>query len=89
MQRIIKFHEFPINEEKSNSLLDKLKKKYPNSVMTLSPEEKFPGMFFAKLEIIRQDGEKEYIGAIKGPVSRQDALEFFERGLRKNYDKFY
>lgn len=77
-------------EKASSSLsIDELKDKYPNAIITMEPSDKFKDAYYAKLEIIRQDGEHEYIGALKGPVSKQNAIEFFNSTLNKNYDKYY
>ena len=69
--------------------LEELKAKYPNAIFTMKPLEKFKGSYFARVDIMRQDGEKEYLGALKGPVTMEQAIEFFEEIISKNYDKFY
>ncbi len=69
--------------------LESLKKKYPNAIITMNPFDKFPGNFFARVDIKMQNGKERYLGAIKGPVKEKDALEFFSTILSKNYDKFY
>jgi hypothetical protein len=74
----------------NNSIsLESLKKKYPNAIITMNPFDKFPGNFFARVDIKMQNGKEKYLGAIKGPVKEKDALEFFSTILSKNYDKFY
>jgi hypothetical protein len=87
--RIIKFQDFNLNEGSLNDPLESLKKKYPNAIITMSPYEKFPGSYFARVDVIKQNGEKEYLGALKGPVSKRQALDFYSNVLKKNYDKFY
>jgi len=69
--------------------LDELKKKYPMAEITMTPNKKFKGAYFARVDITKQNGEKEYLGALRGPVSKEDALDFFRNILAKNYDKFY
>jgi hypothetical protein len=80
---------FEAFSDSPDNMLDRLKAKYPNAEITFRPNEKFDGRYFARVDIIRQDGEKEYLGALKGPVTMEDAMEFFETILDKNYDKFY
>ena len=75
---------FPETDE-----LEKLRNKYPNAIITMSPNEKYQGRYFARVDIETQKGEKEYLGALKGPVSKDNAIEFFKTILSKNYDKFY
>lgn len=77
----------PANESLS---MEELKKKYPEAVITMTPfGDKFPNSFFARVDINTQSGEKEYLGALKGPVKEEDALKFFNNVLDKNYDKYY
>ena len=80
------FEGFSFHEEDS---LERLRSKYPHAIITMSPNEKYKGRYFARVDIETQGGEKEYLGALKGPVSREQAIEFFEMILSKNYDKFY
>lgn len=76
----------PANESLS---MEELKKKYPEAVITMTPfGDKFPNSFFARVDINTQSGEKEYLGALKGPVNEKDALDFFNNILSKNYDKY-
>lgn len=81
--------EKSVDESSSYQSLDDLKKKYPEAIITMNPSDKFPGRFFARVDIKTQEGEKIYIGALKGPVSEQDALSFFDNILSRNYDKYY
>ena len=69
--------------------LEKLRNKYPNAIITMKPNDKFKGSYFARVDMKKQNGEKEYLGALKGPVSKDNAIEFFKTILSKNYDKFY
>ena len=69
--------------------LYELKNKYPMADITMTPHERFNGSYFARVDIIKQDGGKEYLGALKGPVSKEKALLFFKNILDSNYDKFY
>ena len=86
---MIKNFEQFLNESASNTL-DQLKKKYPEALITMeSWGDKFPERFSVRLEITTQSGEKEYLGGLKGPVSEKTALEFFERTLDTEYDKYY
>lgn len=83
-----------VNESKVNvdvqTKLDELQKKYPAIKFTLEPNTKFgKDSYFAKVEIKKQNGEYHYLGALKGPVSSEHAIDFFERTAEKNYDKFY
>ena len=73
----------------SDDELEGLRTRYPNAIITMSPNEKFKERYFARADIETPNGEKEYLGALKGPVSRDQALEFFKTILYKNYDKFY
>jgi hypothetical protein len=83
----IKLFESFSNE--NDDALERLKKKYPESIITMTPSEKFKESYFARVDIKTQGGEKEYLGALKGPVSKYQAIEFFESTLYKNYDKYY
>ena len=80
------FEGFSFHEEDS---LGSLRSKYPHAIITMSPNEKYKGRYFARVDIETQGGEKEYLGALKGPVSREQAIEFFGMILSKNYDKYY
>lgn len=51
--------------------LYELKNKYPMADITMTPHERFNGSYFARVDIIKQDGGKEYLGALKGPVSKE------------------
>ncbi len=88
MKYIKKFNE-SVHSNIDEISLENLKKKYPNAIITMNSLSKFPGKFFARLDIKTQNGEKKYLGAIKGPVSEKEALNFFNNTLQKNYDKFY
>lgn len=82
--------EKSVDESTSYQTLEDLQKKYPEAIMTMNPfSDNFPGSFFARVDIKTQGGEKEYLGALKGPVSEKDALAFFDNVLSKNYDKYY
>ena len=78
-------------ENKSILPIDKLKEKYPNSKITLQKQDAgiFKNKFFVKVEIKKQDGEYEQIAAIKGYVPYEQAIQFVNNTLNKNYDKFY
>lgn len=79
-----------IRESINESLdLDGLQKKYPNAKITLTPNERFKDAFNARVDIVTQGGKTEYLGALKGPASKEDALEFFNNILSREYDKFY
>jgi len=80
------FEEFSFS---SDDELEGLMTRYSNAIITMSPNERFKERYFARVDIVTQNGEKEYLGALKGPVSREQALEFFKTILHKNYDKFY
>ena len=77
------------NESSKNLSIDELREKYPESILTMNPLKKFPGSYFVKAEIKTQGGEKIYLGALKGPVSKEDALDFLNRTISKEYDKYY
>ena len=79
-----KFEPMTANEKLKLKELEDL---YPEAIITMDPH-KFPGSYFARVDIMKQDGEKEYLGALKGPVSEKDALSFFETILSKKYNKF-
>jgi hypothetical protein len=68
--------------------LEELIKKYPEAKITFEPA-KFKNSYFARVDIKKQDGKYEYLGALKGPVSKESAIKFFNDVLNKNYDKFY
>jgi len=78
----------PVEKFHNNDLED-IRKEYPNALILMSPHERFKDSYYARVDIIKQDGEKEYLGALRGPVSKENALEFFKNILSKNYDKFY
>jgi hypothetical protein len=86
MKNIKLFESFTNENEDS---LEGLRSKYPHAIITMSPNEKYKGRYFARVDIETQGGEREYLGALKGPVSREQAIEFFEMILSKNYDKYY
>jgi hypothetical protein len=69
--------------------LEGLRTRYPHAIITMTPNEKYQERYFARVDIETQGGEKEYLGALKGPVSREQALEFFKTILSNNYDRFY
>ena len=69
--------------------LEQLKEKYPNAIITMEPWREFGDRYFARVDIMTQGGEKEYLGALKGPVSEQTAVEFFNNVLYKKYDGYY
>lgn len=69
--------------------LEELKDRYPEAIITMKPHERFEGSYFARVDIMKQDGEKEYLGALRGPVSKEDAISFFNTVLSREYDKFY
>jgi len=69
--------------------LEELKSDYPEMIFTLNPNPKFNKRYFARVDIKTKDGEKKYLGALKGPVTKVDALEFFNNIARSQYSKFY
>ena len=73
-----------VNEEIN---FEELQKKYPNAVITC--DEKKPGRFFVRVDIKTQGGETEYVGALKGLVTKDQAVEFITNTLTNNYDKYY
>jgi hypothetical protein len=73
----------------SDDELEGLRTRYPHAIITMTPNEKYQERYFARVDIETQGGEKEYLGALKGPVSREQALEFFKTILSNNYDRFY
>lgn len=78
-----------LNDESLDLDLDQIQKKYPNAKITLTPNDKFKDAFNARVDIITQGGEIEYLGALRGPASKEDALEFFNNILSREYDKFF
>lgn len=76
-----------INIFYDQTILKDLKQKYPNAIITLN--EVKPKLFFARVDINKQDGKKEYLGSIKGAVPFDDALNFIKNTLDKNYDSYY
>lgn len=76
-------------EVNESTELSTLKKQYPNAKMTLKKSDKFDNMYYAKVDIIKQDGSTQYLGALKGLVSKDQALEFFGKILKREYDKYY
>lgn len=77
-------------EEQADKLpLEQLKQKYPPIKFTLDPNPKFKDSYFARADIKTQGGEMEYLGALKGPVSYEDGLEFLNNVAKNNYDKYY
>ena len=75
-----------INEELA---LSTIKSKYPNSKITFEPNTRFKDAYNVRVDIIRQDGGVEYLGGIRGPISKEEGLHFIENTLSRNYDKFY
>jgi hypothetical protein len=69
--------------------IEELEEKYPNAKITMNTIDKFEDRYFARVDITKQNGELEYLGALKGPVSKQEAIEFFNDVLDKEYDKYY
>jgi hypothetical protein len=83
--------ESSLESAKSLLSLAELKKKYPEAVLTMKPSKSkaFRGSYNVKAEIKTQGGKIEYLGALKGPVSKDQALEFLNAIIDKNYDRYY
>lgn len=86
--KYLKMFENFIFEDVKILSLEELRSKYPAAKITMKPHEKFKDSYFARVDVTKQNGEKEYLGALRGPVSEENALAFFNEILSKNYDKF-
>lgn len=89
MKNIKTRNEF-LNESMVNNdilTLDELKQKYPEIKFTM--DEKGNNLYFVRVDIEKQNGEIEYLGALKGKVSKEDGLKFLNNIAKKNYDKYY
>lgn len=74
--------------ESSDELsLDMLQRKYPKINFTM--DEKSKDRYFVRADIETQDGKTEYLGALKGSVSKDEGLKFLDNVAKKNYDKYY
>ncbi len=91
-KNINNFKQFiSLNESNTYELLnlDELKSKFTNMIFTLNPLEKFPNMYFVKVEILMQNDEIKYLGALRGPVNYKIAIEFLNSMANSEYDKYY
>ena len=89
---IKKFNDFLNESTTYNDILtlDELKEKYPKMKFTMNPNKKFgDDAYFVRVDIEKQDGEMEYLGAYKGVVSKEEGLEFFNGTAKREYDKYY
>ena len=92
---IKRFNEFSkkylIKESVSNGLLslDELKEKYPEIKFTMNKDPKFEDAYLVRADIEIQNGETEYLGALRGPVSKETAIIFLNDIAKQNYDKYY
>ena len=86
---IKKFNDFLNESTTYNDMLtlDELKEKYPQIKFTM--DDKGNNLYFARVDIEKQDGEMEYLGAIKGKVQEKVALEFLNNTAKREYDKYY
>ena len=78
-----------INESK-NTLhsLEELRETYPDAIITCEPNKQHKNRYFARIDIKQSNGEEDkYLGALKGPVSMEQALEFFNHTLTIYYEK--
>lgn len=71
-----------------------LKEKYPNMIFTYDPakgrfDSKGKQLYYVKVEIKTQDGKKKYLGGIKGWVTKSEAINYFNKVAKNNYDKYY
>jgi hypothetical protein len=69
--------------------IEQLQQTYPNAIITCKPSDKFKDAYIARVDIKTQSGALEYIGGLRGPVSKEQAIEFFNTVISKNYDKYY
>ena len=62
-------------------------KKYPEIIFTMN--KKGDDKYFVRADIKTKDGETEYLGAIKGYVSKHEGLEWLNNTAKNNYNKYY
>jgi hypothetical protein len=67
--------------------LEQLQQKYPQIKFTM--DKKGEDRYFVRADIKTQGGEMEYLGAVRGPVSYENGLEFLNNIANNNYDKYY
>lgn len=66
--------------------LEELKEKYPNMIYTLNKKN---GGYFVRADIKTQGGKEEYLGALKGYVPYEHAIQFLKDISKTEYDKYY
>lgn len=74
-------------DEADTLSLEQLKQKYPEIKFTMN--KKGEDRYFVRADIETQDGEMEYLGALKGFVDEKKALEFLNNTANHYYDKYY
>lgn len=70
----------------SSTSLEDLQKEYPSLVFTLKPSPKWNKRYFARVDLRNRGRELEYLGALKGPVTKSDAIDWFKLVARKKYN---
>lgn len=88
--RVLSSEEFNKYEDDMifyNLTIEELKSKYPNALITM--EEKKPGLYYVRADVKTQGGNVEYLGAIKGLVTKDEGLKFLNNIIKKKYDGYY
>ena len=74
-------------DETDTLSLEQLQQKYPQIKFTMN--KKGEDRYFVRADIETQGGEMEYLGALKGSVSSEEGLKWFNNVANNNYDKYY
>lgn len=75
-----------IDKLKESINIDDLRNKYPNMIFTFDKNDKG---YFVRADIKTQGNKKEYLGALKGPVTKEVGLKWLKNMAESEYDKYY